>query len=159
MFELKLLLLLLVANGSPVVARVLLGDRLSARLDAGRDWHDGRPLLGPSKTVVGVIVAVSCTALAAPLLGLPMLAGVLIGAGSMVGDAASSFIKRRLGLASGARAVGLDQVPEALLAMLACRPLLDIAWTRVLILPLAFALADLLVSRALYWLGVRHHPH
>ena len=159
MIALKLLVLLLLANGAPVVARALLGRRLQAPLDGGRRWSDGRPVLGPSKTLIGVIVSVSVTTLAAPLLGLPLLAGALIGAGSMLGDAGSSFVKRRLGLPSGARAIGLDQVPEALLAMLACRPLLDLDWTLVVLLPLAFTIADLAISRLLYHLGIDQHPH
>ena len=159
MLELKLLALLLIANGSPVIARMLLGRRLGIPLDGGRPWRDGRPLLGPSKTLTGVLVAVSSTALGASLLGLPLLAGALIGAGSMLGDALSSFVKRRLGLASGNRAIGLDQIPEALVALLAALPLLALPWTSVLWLPLAFMLADLLISRTLFWLGIRQHPH
>jgi CDP-2,3-bis-(O-geranylgeranyl)-sn-glycerol synthase len=159
MIELKLLAMLLLANGSPVVARALLGHRLATPLDGGVLWTDGRPLLGRSKTWTGVTVAVTSTTLAALLLGLPPAVGALIGAGSMLGDALTSFVKRRRGLEPGARALGLDQIPEALVAMLACRAMLDIDWVLVVVLPLAFMLADLLISRTLYRLGVRHHPH
>lgn len=159
MLELKLLALLLTANGSPVVARMLLGHRFTVPLDGGRHWRDGRPLLGPSKTLAGVVVAVSSTALVALPLGLPVVAGVLIGAGSMLGDALSSFVKRRLGMASGARAIGLDQIPEALVALLLAQPLLALPWMLIILLPVAFMLADLLISRALFWLGFHQHPH
>lgn len=41
----RLLLLLGVANTAPIGAKLLLGDRWSAPLDAGWRFRDGRPLL------------------------------------------------------------------------------------------------------------------
>jgi hypothetical protein len=67
---LRLLLLLTLANTSPLVAKRLLGPRWAAPLDGGLRFFDGRPLLGASKTVRGVLVAVAACTLAAPLLGL-----------------------------------------------------------------------------------------
>ena len=55
---LSLLLLLFVANGGPVMAKWLLGDRLAFPLDGGLRFFDGGPLLGPSKTVRGLLVGV-----------------------------------------------------------------------------------------------------
>ena len=52
------LVLLLVANGSPIVAAKLLGRRLSYPLDVNVRLRDGKRLLGASKTVRGVVVAV-----------------------------------------------------------------------------------------------------
>lgn len=159
MLELKLLTLLLLVNGSPVAVRAVLGERLARPLDGGIRLADGRPLLGPSKTLTGVVVAILAGALAAPLLGLPWTAGALIGAGSMLGDAASSFAKRRLGMASGQRAIGLDQLPEAFVGLLACRPVVDLDWPHMLIIPPLFMLADIAISRLLWLLGFRQHPH
>ena len=48
--------------------------------------------------------------------GLPATVGTPLGGGAMLGDALSSFIKRRMGAAPSSRATGLDQIPEALLA-------------------------------------------
>ena len=93
----RLLLLLGVANSAPIVAKNLLGTRWSAPLDAGLHFADGRPLLGPSKSVRGVIAAVASTALAGALLGFSLGLGAVIGAGAMLGDALSRFVKRRLG--------------------------------------------------------------
>ena len=159
MTTLSLLLLLLIANGTPVLARLLLGRRLRRPLDGGRVLGDGRPLFGPSKTWAGLASALAATALAAPLLGLPWWLGASTGLLAMLGDLLSSFLKRRLGLASGAMAPGLDQIPEALLPLLLCRPLLGLSWGEVLGLPVAFMAAALAISRLLYRLGLRQHPH
>jgi Putative integral membrane protein DUF46. len=120
---------------------------------------DGRPLWGPSKTVRGALAMVGAAVLAAPLLGLPLLAGVVIGPLVVAGDLLSSFVKRRLGLAPGAMALGLDQVPESLLPLLACKPLLGLTWGQVAWVTLGFVLADLLLSRLFFVLGFRRHPH
>jgi hypothetical protein len=74
-----------------------------------------KQLFGPSKTLRGLVVSVVATTLSAPALGLAWTTGLLAGAAAMAGDLGSSFIKRRMGLPSSSRALGLDQVPEALL--------------------------------------------
>ena len=51
------LLLIAVANGTPVVMHKLFGQRWSAALDGGRPWRDSRPLFGPSKTLRGLLSA------------------------------------------------------------------------------------------------------
>ena len=50
----KLLMLLAVANGTPVAAKLMLGDTLVYPLDAGVRLPDGQPLFGRSKTVRGI---------------------------------------------------------------------------------------------------------
>jgi hypothetical protein len=123
----QLLLLLGVANLAPLVARRLLRSRWQAPLDGGLRFFDGRRLLGPSKTVRGLVAAIVAAAACALLLGIPIHLGALIGAMAMLGDALSSFIKRRLGLAPGAEVIGLDQVPESLLPLLAVRGALSVS--------------------------------
>ena len=85
------LILLLVANGTPVLATRLLGQRLAWPLDCGLKLPDGRPLLGRSKTVRGVLLSILVTTAAAPLLGLPWWAGTVAGAAAMAGDLLSSL--------------------------------------------------------------------
>ncbi|WP_200248436.1 CDP-archaeol synthase, partial [Thiococcus pfennigii] len=77
----------------------------------------------------------------------------------MLGDAASSWVKRRLGLARSARAIGLDQIPESLLPLLALAQVLDLGWGDIFIIVAAFTAFDLVVSRLLYRLGWRNRPH
>jgi CDP-diglyceride synthetase len=157
--ELHLLLLLFIANGSPILARIILGKHFARTLDGGMLLADGRPLLGSSKTLRGVISAILVTTLTAPLFGFSWLIGLLIGSSAMLGDILSSFLKRRLGLAPSSMAIGLDQIPESLLPLLICRPLLELPWLKVCYLALAFLFLELLMSQLLFRLGIRKHPY
>lgn len=153
------LVLVLVANGTPVLATRLLGQKLSWPLDCGLRLPDGRPLLGRSKTIRGVLLSILVTAAVAPLLGLPWWAGALAGSLAMVGDLLSSLLKRRLGLPSSSRALGLDQVPEALLPLLALQATMGLAAIDVLMATLLFWVGGLLLSRLLFALGIRDRPY
>ncbi len=153
------LILLLVANGTPVLATRLLGQRLAWPLDCGLKLPDGRPLLGRSKTVRGVLLSILVTTAAAPLLGLPWWAGTVAGTAAMAGDLLSSLLKRRLGLPSSSRAWGLDQVPEALLPLLALQATMGLAAIDVLIATLLFWVGGILLSRLLFALGIRDRPY
>ncbi|MFO1058717.1 MAG: CDP-archaeol synthase [Dongiaceae bacterium] len=157
--DLEILLLLTLANGTPVIAARLLGSRFAWPLDGGLVLPDGRPLLGRSKTLRGLVLALAATAAGAALLGLGWRLGLAVGALAMAGDLLSSFVKRRLGLASSSQALGLDQVPESLLPLLACRVLLGLGWLDVAVLVGVFLVGELLVSRLLYRLHIRDRPY
>ena len=104
-------------------------------MDLGRNWSDGRRILGPSKSWSGFLFAGFAAMpfclleawlilLAPPNLQLvPVLAPSVAAAvplaailtfGAMGGDALGSFVKRRLGRESGARTLLLDQLPFVL---------------------------------------------
>ncbi len=155
----KILLLLGIANGTPIIARKLLGERFGAPLDGGLKGFDGRPLLGASKTIRGLVLAILCTASAAPVLGMEVVLGAGLASASMLGDLASSFIKRRLGLRAHSQAFGLDQVPESLLPLLLLRQPLGLGYGDIALLVALFVLLELLLSRALYKLHIRDRPY
>jgi len=155
----ELLILLLLANGTPVVAARLLGERWGAPLDGGRRAWDGRRWLGPSKTVRGFVVAVLLVAPAAAAFGHPVWLGVLFAMASLLGDAASSFVKRRLDIEPSGRATGLDQIPEALLPLLVCYQLLALTPAVVVAVVALFVLGQVLMSPLMYRLGIRHRPY
>jgi hypothetical protein len=155
----RLLLLLAVANGAPLLAKAILGARFDRGLDGGAIFPDGRPWFGPTKTIRGIVVALLATALAAPLVGLQWEVGALVGAGAIAGDLFSSFIKRRLGLASSSMALGLDQIPESLFPLLACSLLLPLGWLDILAGVAAFFVGELVVSRILFRLKLRDTPY
>ena len=67
---LQLLILLVVANGTPVLAKKLLGAVFARPLDGGALFVDGQPLLGPSKTIRGIGVSVLATSICAALMRL-----------------------------------------------------------------------------------------
>jgi CDP-2,3-bis-(O-geranylgeranyl)-sn-glycerol synthase len=106
-------------------------------MDFGRIWRgDGRRVLGPSKTWSGfwfgtlfampfglleaylILIAPPDLAIV-PRFGASVVAAIplvfLLSAGAMTGDALGSFVKRRIGAASGARTFLLDQLPFVIL--------------------------------------------
>lgn len=155
----RLLLVLAAANTSPLVAKRWLGDRWNAPLDQGLLFFDGRPVLGPKKTVRGLIVAIAAAAVVAALLQLPLWLGATIGGWAMVGDALSSFVKRRLDIAPSGRAFGLDQIPEALLPLLAARTELRLSPGWIATLTLVFFLLQIPLARWTHHLGLRDEDH
>lgn len=156
---LQLLMLLMLANGTPVIAKKVLGNRCSYPLDGNIRFADGRPLFGRSKTLRGVVLAILVTAAGASLIGLGWTIGLLVGSFAMAGDLVSSFLKRRLNLPSSSRASGLDQVPEALFPLLACRKLLSLEFTDIAVCVVIFFVGEMLLSRLLYALRLRDRPY
>lgn len=143
----ELVLLLVITNGAPVIARLLLGQRYGQPLDRNLNFIDGRPLLGPSKTVRGIVSAILVTSLMAPLFDLSPIQGALFALLSMTGDLVSSFIKRRLGIRSSHSALLLDQLPETLLPLWVMHPVLQETIQEACTALLVFVFIDWLVSR------------
>ena len=124
------------------------------------EWpNNGRPLFGRSKTIRGVVLAVLVTTAGAPLIGLGWKTGFLVGSFAMAGDLASSFSKRRRKLPPSSRASGLDQVPESLFPLLACRNLLSLAAADIAVCVVMFFIGEVVLSRLLYALHLRDRPY
>jgi hypothetical protein len=156
---LSVLLLVGVANGSPILAKKFLNNRFDMPLDGGRRLRDGQPVFGPSKTIRGLVVSVCSTTFVALLLGFEWTIGTVVAAGAMAGDLASSFVKRRLRLKSQAQAVGLDQIPEALLPLLLLKSRLGLSGAEIAGLVTAFVVLVLVLSRFLFRAGIRDRPY
>ena len=99
------------------------------------------------------------TTAAAPLLGLSLGVGATVAAAAMAGDLFSSFTKRRLNFPSSSQALGLDQIPESLLPMLACANALSLTATDIVLGVAIFFVGELILSRLLYWLRLRDRPY
>ena len=156
---LKLLSLLTVANGTPVMAKKLVGDLFSSPIDRGFRCADGQPLLGSSKTVRGLLLAIFATAVCSPLLGLEWRTGALVGSTAMAGDMLSSFVKRRMKLPASSRASGLDQIPESLLPLLVSRQLLSLTFLDIAAIVEGFVIGEVLLSHVLYAWRIRDRPY
>lgn len=128
LLALRILLVVMAANLAPPVLAHYLEHRLDRPVDGGRRLADGRPLLGPNKTVRGVIGGVLAAGFIGQVVGFGWLAGFAAGALAMLGDLATSFAKRRLGLDSGGSAPGLDQFLEGLLPIVYLGLLGGLAW-------------------------------
>jgi CDP-2,3-bis-(O-geranylgeranyl)-sn-glycerol synthase len=159
MTEAKLLLLLLVANGGPILARYFLGERFSLAVDFGRTTPSGQPWLGRSKTYRGLFSSLLAATLCAPLLGFSWSFGLIVGALAMSGDLLASFGKRRIGMPPSSRAMGLDQIPESLFPLLFCSWALDLSWQSVAMTLALFWISEILLSRLLFRWGIRQQPY
>jgi CDP-archaeol synthase len=153
------LILLTLANGSPVIAKKLFGETLARPLDGGSTLCDGQPLFGPSKTIRGIVVAIVSTAVGASVVGIAAMAGALVGAAAMAGDLFSSCIKRRLRLAPSSMALGLDQIPESLFPAFVAAPVLGLEGIDIAIIVVVFLIGELILSQALFRLGLRDRPY
>ena len=107
----------------------------------------------------GLVLGVLATILASVLLGLDWTVGALVGAVALAGDLLSSFIKRRLGLQPSSMALGLDQIPESLLPLLAARLLLPLSALDIAIVVAVFFVGELVLSRVLFRLHLRDRPY
>lgn len=156
---LELLILVTVANGTPVLAKRLLGGTLDRPLDGGAVFTDGRPWFGPAKTIRGIVLALLATPLAAVLIGLPWRLGIVIAAAAMAGDLLSSFVKRRRGLAPSSKATGLDQIPESLLPLAASRLVVAVSLLDIVAGTIIFLVGSMILSRLLFALRLRDQPY
>src|SRR5205814_5405349 len=102
---------------------------------------------------------VLATVAGAVILGLDWRVGAIIGSMAMAGDLFSSFIKRRLGMAPSSMAVGLDQIPESLFPLVACRGWLSLGLVDIVIGVTLFFAGEIVLSRLFFALGLRDRPY
>jgi CDP-diglyceride synthetase len=156
---LQILVLLTFANGMPIVAKKIFGSRFALPLDAGIIFFDGRPLFGASKTMRGIVVSILITTAIAPFIGLDLTIGAIVASSAMAGDLFSSFVKRRLNFPPSSQALGLDQVPESLFPMLACRDALSLTVADMSLGVGIFFIGELILSRLLFRAHLRDEPY
>lgn len=156
---LQVLILLTLANGTPVITKGILGDRFSSSIDGGVKFVDRQPLFGSSKTIRGILFSILVTSVCAPMVGQSWKIGAHVAGVAMAGDLFSSFLKRRMNLPSGGRATGLDQVPESLFPLLVCRSALQLTALDIAVTVAIFFVGELVLSRVLYHFRLRDHPY
>ncbi len=159
MLEFKLLVLLVIANGAPVIAWDLFKDHGNWPVDFGIRLADGRPVFGPSKTWRGLLASLTATTCSALLICLPWVVGLTVALAAMIGDLLSSFIKRRLNIEPSGRAWGLDQIPESLLPLLLVKERFSLDWYAIGQLAAVFCFLEVTLSPLLYQLGIRKRPY
>lgn len=151
--------LLALANATPILVKKVAGPKWAWPLDGGWVLRDGQRLLGASKTVRGVVCAVAATAAGAYAIGWGWETGAVAAGWSMGGDLFASFCKRRLGLAAGSRATGLDQVPEALFPALAVREAVGLSAVDVAVVVGVFMVGEMLLSVWFFRWHLRDRPY
>ena len=147
---------LLWINALPPLASMLCGERWSQPLDGGKLWRDQQPILGPHKTIRGVIASLIGGTLAAPLIGLDWWLGAACAVLAMAGDLLSSFIKRRRTLSSGTEIVVLDQLFESLFPTLLFALVTDLSWGRMTAILFLFIVVAYWSSR--FWHFIIFRP-
>jgi CDP-2,3-bis-(O-geranylgeranyl)-sn-glycerol synthase len=138
-------------------------------LDLGHEFRDGRRILGDGVTWKGTIIGTLIGTLMGLLQGiialqgiippqnaipLPMnipegiLLGLLLGGGALLGDAAGSFIKRRINIGRGRPAPILDQldfvVGALILSSLIMTPTLTLIVLALIITPILHLSANII---------------
>jgi len=156
---LHLFLMIVIANGAPIVARKVLGESALISIDGNHVFFDEKPIFGSSKTWRGLIASVLLTGLFSLLLGYEVIIGVYVALAAMLGDLMSSFIKRRLNMPPSSMAPLLDQVPESLFPILLMKPYFDLQAQDVVLVVTSFIVFELLLSRWLYQIGLRKRPY
>jgi uncharacterized protein len=141
-----------VVNLAPPLLSLLFKERGRTPVDLGRRMKDGQPLLGPHKTIRGVVAGVVTGGLIGWLMGFPVGIGLGCGALSMAGDLISSLIKRRLGKPSGSVSMGLDQLPEGAFPLLLLAPSFNLGVGRATGLVLLFCLGAFAGSYFFTWI-------
>ena len=155
----KLVILLTIANGTPVITGKLFGNYFSQPLDRGVPFVDGRPIFGHSKTIRGIILSLVATGVAAPVLGLAVTYGLIIASAAMSGDLLSSFLKRRFSLPPSSRATGIDQIPECLLPTIGVSSTLGLGVFDIASVVIIFFLGQVLLSRLFFRWNIRNRPY
>ena len=157
--SIQLLLLIIIANAAPVLARAIFADKFALAVDFGKKLPDGEPVFGGSKTWRGIISSLLLTSLAALVLGHAVTTGALIACYAVAGDLFSSFIKRRLHMEPSSMAPLLDQVPESLLPALMMMGTFRLDLVAVAVVVFCFIIAELILSFIFFKLGIRNRPY
>jgi len=154
-----LLLLIIIANGAPILARRLFKNSFSLAVDFNQTLPDKKRLFGSSKTWRGILVSLLATAATAWFIGHSPATGLLVACYAISGDLFSSFIKRRLSMKPSSMAPLLDQIPESLLPAYMLRKEFNLDDSAITLLVLIFIIIELLLSHILYRYGLRKRPY
>jgi hypothetical protein len=77
----------------------------------------------------------------------------------MAGDVFSSFVKRPMNRPPSGPETGLDQVPQSLFPLLACRDALSLTAVDIALAVASFFVGELILSRLLYRAHLRDQPY
>ncbi|MDD5274510.1 MAG: CDP-archaeol synthase [Methylovulum sp.] len=158
-YIIQVLILLLAANGAPIMLNWLIGKRWAYPIDNGLKLTDGYRLFGDSKTWRGILSALCATTGLAVAFNIGLLTGLWFGILAMAGDLLASFSKRRLGYGESSQVRGFDTVPESLLPLLILKATLTLSAIDILLIVGIFFLFEEFVSPILYRWHIRKKPY
>jgi CDP-2,3-bis-(O-geranylgeranyl)-sn-glycerol synthase len=146
------------ANALPVVA----GGGLP--VDFGRKFFDGRPIFGKNKTYRGFFFGLAVGTVAGlgetVVFHYPVLFGLLLSLGALLGDLAGAFLKRRLNIAPGGLLPVVDQVDFIVGAIVFSLPIFidALSFELIVIVLIITPPIHLLTNLVAYKLGLKSNP-
>ena len=155
----EVLVLILVANGAPVMATYLFSHRMPLPIDFGLRLNDQQYLFGITKTWRGLFSSLIITSIVSGFMGYGIYSGLLIALLAMSGDLVSSFIKRRLKKASSSQFLFLDQIPESFFPALGMMQVISLSLIQVIVITAVFTIMELVLSYLFYQIGIRKKPY
>lgn len=127
-------------------------------VDLGRNFSDGRRILGNGVTIRGTLSGIACGVIAGVILQMNMTLVFLLSFGAIAGDATGSFAKRRLGMNQGAQAPVLDQLNFVVGGLLLASLVTSIPLVWILVIVVLTPFGHLLVNRTGYSLKMKEVP-
>jgi len=146
------------ANALPVVA----GGGLP--VDFGRKFFDGKPIFGKNKTYRGFFFGLAVGTVAGlvetVIFHYPVLFGLLLSLGALLGDLAGAFLKRRLNIAPGGLLPVVDQVDFIVGAIFFSLPIFidALSFELIVIVLIITPPIHLLTNLVAYKLGLKSNP-
>jgi predicted MPP superfamily phosphohydrolase len=147
--NLKILLIIILANGAPPVLAAFYPQACRRKVDGGRKLPGGRTLFGGHKSWGGLIGGIAAGSLCGYLIGISLVMSFSVAALSMLGDLFTSFLKRRIRIEEGESVYLFDQVFEGAFPLLLCKWVYALNWQLVIAWLLLFCAAAISGS----WLG------
>jgi CDP-2,3-bis-(O-geranylgeranyl)-sn-glycerol synthase len=132
-------------------------------LDFGKNFFDGRRLFGKNKTFRGFFAGLAAGTAAglaeSVVFGYPLLFGLAVSAGALLGDLAGAFLKRRLNIPPGGLLPVVDQVDFTVGAILLSLLVpFGLSWELVVTVLILTPPVHLLTNFAAYKLGLKDNP-
>lgn len=146
------------ANAIPVIAGG------GVPIDFGRNFFDGRPIFGKNKTFrgffVGLAVGTTAGLAESAVFNYPIMFGLLLSLGALIGDLTGALLKRRLGIPPGGSLPIIDQIDFILGAILFSLPLslYAFSWELAITVLIITPPIHLLTNFAAYKLGLKDNP-
>lgn len=107
-----------VSSMSPIILSRFITGRTP--LDLGRNFIDGRRILGDGKSIEGFVFGSATGYIAGIMISGDPVLSFILSVGAMCGDSLGSFIKRRLGLRRGSPLPLVDQLDFVLVPIAIC---------------------------------------
>lgn len=132
-------------------------------MDFGKNFFDGKPLFGKNKTLrgffAGLVVGIVAGLAESVVFGYPLLFGLTVSMGALLGDLAGAFLKRRLDVPPGGLLPVVDQVDFIVGAILFSFLVpLGLSWELVVTVLILTPPIHLLTNFAAYKLGLKNNP-